>query len=141
MKLPYTEIAASLFMLISVSPIEGVGGMINAFTASVMSGGRFTGAWTSYTPTRFGERSVEFFGNGKCQLRPSADGKLPCKWQETGNGRRTTIQATVSGNTEVYYATIAGDTMIVKEPGRETPYVRVNSREAYERQRLAKGPS
>ncbi|MBI2289267.1 MAG: hypothetical protein HYU73_02800 [Betaproteobacteria bacterium] len=114
-----------------------IAGVINV---SAKADERIAGTWTSYSPTRFGARTVEFFGNGTCQIRAGAEGTSPCKWQALENGRAQ-IEATVSGSAEVFSASVAGDNMIIKEPGRETPYVRVNTKEAYARQQLVRGPS
>lgn len=139
MNVPYAEIAAALLLMTAITVPESgdvVGGVL---VASSKSGGSFTGEWTSYTHTQFGTTGVEFFEGGKCGFRTSANTTLPCKWDETANGR-TTMRVTELGITEAYSATVSGDTMIIREPGRETRYVRVNSRDAYERRRLVNGP-
>ncbi len=139
MKIPVPElIIASLMAGALISTESGsVAGVINI---SAKADEQITGTWTSYSPTRFGARTVEFFGNGTCQIRAGAEGSSPCKWQALENGRAQ-IEATVSGSAEVFSASVAGDNMIIKEPGRETPYVRANTKEAYARQQLVRGPS
>lgn len=133
MKLPLLELIGVALMSLAMASTQ------NLISPGTESGERITGDWTSYTPTRFGATSVKFVANGRCEFRIGADETYPCKWQETGTGQ-TTIMAFVSGRTETFFASVSGDTMVVREPGRETSYVRVNSREAYERQRLARGP-
>lgn len=139
MNIPVPElIVASLMSLAMISTESGsIAGVINL---SAKADKQITGTWTSYSPTRFGARTVEFFGNGTCQIRAGADGTSPCKWQALENGRAQ-IETMVSGSAEVFSASVAGDNMIIKEPGRETPYVRANTKEAYARQQLVKGPS
>ena len=133
MKLPVLELIGVALVSLAMASTQGLIG------PGTQSSERITGDWTSYTPTRFGATSVEFGAHGRCQFRMGADDTYPCKWEETGNGQ-TTITIVASGRTETYFASVAGDIMVVREPGRETSYVRVNSREAYERQRLARGP-
>jgi len=139
MNIPIPElIIASLMAVALVSTESGsIAGVINL---SAKADEQIAGTWTSYSPTRFGARTVEFFGNGTCQIRAGANGTSPCKWQALENGRAQ-IETTVSGTAEVFSASVAGDNMIIKEPGREAPYVRVNTREAYVRQQMVKGPS
>ncbi len=140
MKIPVPElIVASLMSLAMVSMESGsVAGMIG--TSAKTGGERITGTWTSYSPTRFGARTVEFFGDRTCQFRAGTDEAFPCKWRETEIGQAQ-IEATVSGRAEVFSVAVAGDNMVIKEPGRETPYVRSDSKAAHERQQLVKGPS
>jgi len=139
MNLPVPElIVASLMAVALISTESGsIAGVINV---SAKADERITGTWTSYSPTRFGARTVQFFGNGTCQIRVRAVGTSPCKWQALENGRAQ-IETTVSGSAEVFSASVAGNNMIIKEPGRETPYVRASTKEAFARQQLARGPS
>lgn len=139
MNIPVPElIIASLMAVALVSTESGsIAGVINL---SAKSDEQIAGTWTSYSPTRFGARTVEFSGNGTCQIRAGAEGTSPCRWQALGNGLAQ-IEATVSGSTQVFSASVAGNNMIIKEPGREAPYVRVNTKEAYARQQMVKGPS
>lgn len=140
MNLPVPELIIASVMavaLISTEKSDSIAGVINL---SAKADEQITGTWTSYSPTRFGARTMEFFGNGTCQIRAGAEGTSPCKWQALENGRAH-IEATVSGSAEVFSASVAGDNMIVKEPGREIPYVRANTKEAYARQQMVKGPS
>ncbi len=138
MKIPVPElIIAAVISLAVLSAEKGsIAGVINA---SAKAGERLTGSWTSYSPTRFGARTVEFFGNGTCQFRAGTNEAFPCKWRETENSRAQ-IDATVSGRAEVFSASRAGDYLVVTEPGRETSYVRVNTKAAYAREQQVKGP-
>lgn len=139
MKIPVPELVVASLMSLAMIPMES-GSIAGVIGASAKTGERITGAWTSYSPIRFGARTVEFFGNGTCQIHVGADEAFPCKWHETENGR-TTMEAMVSGRAEVFSASMTGDYLVVMEPGRETPYVRANTKAAYERQQMAKGPS
>lgn len=142
MQIPVIEIVvASLLSFAMISTDSGnITGVIKAASTSAKAGEDITGSWSSYSPTRYGNSSVEFFANGTCQFNAGTNGAFPCKWREAENGRAR-IEATGSGKYEIFSASIAGDYMVVKEPGRETQYVRSNSKAAFERQKMAKGPS
>ena len=79
MNIPVPElIVASLMAVALISTESGsIAGLINV---GAKADERITGTWTSYSPTRFGARTVEFFGNGTCQIRAGANGTSPCKW-------------------------------------------------------------
>ena len=139
MKIPIPELVVASVMALAMIASE-TGGVAGVNSTGVKTGERLTGTWTSYSPTKFGAMNAEFVGNGTCQFRKGAGGVIPCKWEETENGRAK-IEATVSGGTEVFSATVTGDYLVVMEPGRETPYVRTDSKAAHERQQLVKGPS
>jgi len=139
MKIPVPELIIASLMAVALISTE-TGSIAGVIKVSAKAEERITGTWTSYSPTRFGARTVEFLGNGTCQIRAGADGTSPCKWQALENGRAQ-IEATVSGSAEVFSASVTGNNMIIKEPGRETPYVRANTKEAYARLQLVKGPS
>ena len=141
MQLPITEIViASLMSVAMLSTDTGsIAGIINGPT-SIKAGEQIEGRWTSYSPTRFGASNVEFFANRTCQFNGDSRETFPCRWQEAEAGHAR-IEAQVSGRYEIFLASIAGDYMVVKEAGRETPYVRANSKAAFERQRIAQGPS
>lgn len=139
MNIPIPElILASLIPLFMISTERGdVAGMIRT---GDKTSERFVGTWTNYSPTQFSAMRVEFVENGTCQFHKGAEEMFSCKWEEIDAGRAR-IRATVSGREEVFSASMAGDYMVVREPGRETPYVRAKTRAAYERERLANGPS
>lgn len=142
MQIPVTEIVvASLLSIAMISSDSGsIVGVIKIASPSVKTGNEITGNWSSYSPTRYGFSSVDFSANGTCQFNSSANDVLPCKWREAENGRAR-IETTGSGKNEVFSASITGDYMVVKEPGRETSYVRTNSRAAFQRQKMAAGPT
>jgi hypothetical protein len=139
MKIPVPELVVASLVFLAIISVESgsIAGMIGA---STKAGERFTGTWTSYSPTRFGATSVEFFANGTCQFRAGAGEAFFCKWREAENGQAK-IDATASGRAEVFSASMAGDYLVIKEPGRETPYVRSDSKaaHAHERQSLLRG--
>ena len=139
MNIPVPElIIASLMSVVMIFPDNvDIAGRIRA---NEKPGEYFAGTWQSYSPTRFGAMSMKFVENGECQIRKGANEILPCKWRETENGRAE-IRATASGRVEVLSATVTGDYLVVMDPGRETPFVRANSKAAHERQKLANGPS
>ena len=142
MQIPVTEIVvASLLSFAMISSDSGsIAGVIKVASSPAKAGEQITGSWSSYSPTRYGHSSVEFFANGICQFSFGANTALPCKWREAENGQAR-IEAAGNGKNEVFSASIAGDYMVVKEPGRETSYVRTNSRAAFQRQKMAAGPS
>jgi len=140
MKIPVPELIIGSLMAVAMVSTESGGGIAGMINLSAKTGERFAGAWLSYSPTRFGAMSAEFFGNGTCQFHVGANDAFPCKWHETENGRAK-IEATVSGRAEIFSATVAGDYLLVMDPGRETPYVRADSKAAHERQKMLKGPS
>ena len=139
MNIPVPElIIASLMSIVMISPDNvDIAGLIRT---SQKPGEYFAGTWQSYSPTRFGAMSMEFAENGECQIRRGRNEISPCQWRETENGRAE-IRATVSGRLELLSATARGDYLVVTDPGRETQFVRANSKAAHERQRLANGPS
>src|SRR3972149_10954309 len=125
MRVPFGEIAASLLLISSPMSTES-GGFVGAIPEAA-SDARIAGTWTSYTPTRFGMTTAEFFADGTCRFRLGEDETHPCKWQGTGNGRKTIFAVVSGGRTETYVASVSGDTMVIKAPGRETPAVRADS--------------
>src|SRR3989304_8689169 len=139
MKIPVPELIIASLMAAAMFSTES-GSVAGIITTSVRSGEQIAGSWTSYSPTRFGARTVEFSGSGTCRFRAGADEELPCKWRETENGR-VQINATVSGRVELFSASVAGNYLVVREPSREISYVRANTKEAYARELQVKGPS
>jgi len=140
MNLPIPELIIASVMAVALISTEKGDSFAGVINLSAKADEQITGTWMSYSPTRFGARTVEFFGNGTCQIRAGAEATSPCKWQALEKGRAQ-IEATVSGSIQVFFASVAGDNMIIKEPGREAPYVRANTKEAYARQQMVKGPS
>jgi len=140
MKLPIPELIIGSLMAVAMISTESGGGIAGMINISAKTGEHFTGTWLSYSPTRFGAMSAEFSGNGACQFRGGGTDAFPCKWHETENGRAK-IEATVSGRAEIFSATVTGDYLLVMDPGRETPYVRADSKSAHERQKMVRGPS
>ena len=139
MNIPVPELIVASLMAVAMFSTES-GSVAGMISTSVKAGEQITGSWTSYSPTRFGARTVEFSRNGACQFRAGVDEAFPCKWRETENGRAQ-INATVSGRAELFSASIAGNYLVVREPSREISYVRVNTKEAYAREQQVKGPS
>lgn len=138
MNIPVPELIIASLISVAFFATEN-GKLAGVIHTSAKAGEQITGSWTSYSPTRFGARSVEFLGNGTCQFRGGVSETIPCKWRETENGRAQ-IDAAVSGRTELFSATITGDYLVVMEPGRELSYVRANTKAAYARQQMVKGP-
>lgn len=139
MKIPVPELIIASLMAVAMYSTESgsVAGIINT---SVKAGEQITGSWASYSPTRFGARTAEFSANGTCQFRAGENEAFPCKWRETENGRAQ-IYATGSGRAELFFASIAGNYLVVREPSREISYVRANTKEAYAREQRVKGPT
>ena len=142
MKLSFTDIAGFgllLILLLAMTFTES-GSVAGVISAGGGAGERITGHWTSYSPTRFGDRTVEFFGNGSCVLRVGMEQSFPCKWHEPENGQSRVEASSLSGGgTEVFWVAVAGDNLILREPARETQYVRSDSRAAQERKAQIKG--
>jgi hypothetical protein len=139
MKIPVPELVVASLIALAIISTES-GSIAGVISTSVKTGEQLTGSWASYSPTRFGARTVEFFANGTCQFRAGVNEAFPCKWRETENGRAQ-IDAAVSGRDELFSASIAGDYLVVMEPGREITYVRTNTKAAYARQQMVRGPA
>ncbi len=139
MNIPIPELViASLISLVMISPKSvDIAGMLRT---SDKAGEHFSGTWKSYSPTRFGAMSMEFAQNGKCQIRTGTDEASSCRWEETAIGRAK-IEAMVAGRDQVFSASLTGDYLVVMEPGRESHYVRSNTKAAHQRQQMVKGPS